>query len=269
MVAKKGRGSNEGKSDYEMPNSEIRIPESITNARMKNEETAGLLFSSFGHSSFVIDSGFGIRNSGFSPPRLSFFPCRPYFPSLMNWLLLALLSVACPIMMLIERSGVRTTLVLNFKGDVKRETRWIAQYGQAVCTVIAAVLVVQLDPRGKKIVVPLLVATFGVSVVATVIKRLVGRVRPARENAGKFLGPSLKHANFRESFPSSHSASAVAMSAVLAHYYPPAAVTFWALAILCAMLRYVLDAHWPSDVLGGVALGYAAAALACQMFTIT
>ena len=69
----------------------------------------------------------------------------------------------------------------------------------------------------------------------------------------------MKHANYRESFPSSHSACAVALSAVLAAWYPQAAGTFWALAIICAALRYLLDAHWPSDVLGGCALGYAIA----------
>ena len=197
------------------------------------------------------------------PFALLCLPCNFFTP--MNWILLASLAVASGILMLIEHAGVRTTLVLNFKGDVKRETRWIAQYGQAVCTLVAAALVIQLDPRKQKAVIPLLVATFGVSVVATVIKRIVGRVRPNRENAGKFLGPSFKHANFRESFPSSHSANAVAMSVILAFLYPPAAITFWTLALLCAGLRYVLDAHWPSDVLGGVALGYAAAVVTWQI----
>ncbi len=182
----------------------------------------------------------------------------------MNWIVFGILAAGCLLMMLIERSGIRTTLVLNFKGDVKRETRFIAQYGQAVCTIIAAVLVFQLDPRRQHAVVPLLVATFGVSALAAGIKRLTGRVRPNRENAGKFLGPSLKHASYRESFPSSHSANAVAMSATLAGLYPHAAVTFWALALLCAGLRYVLDAHWPSDVLGGIALGYIAAELSLR-----
>jgi membrane-associated phospholipid phosphatase len=51
----------------------------------------------------------------------------------------------------------------------------------------------------------------------------------------------------------------VTLTVFLAVLYPQGNVVFWALAILCATLRYLLDAHWPSDVLGGVALGYAVA----------
>ena len=180
-----------------------------------------------------------------------------------HWIAFTALLAASGVMMLLERSGVRTTLTLAFKGDVKRETRFLAQYGQAVCTVVALVLVLQLDrTNGKRVALATAIATFGSSGVATVIKRLTGRVRPDRDGAGTFLGPSFKHANYRESFPSSHSCNAVALSAVLAAAYPPAAATFWTLALACAALRYVLDAHWPSDVLGGVALGYGVARLA-------
>ena len=172
----------------------------------------------------------------------------------------ASLAVLCGTLLAVERAGVRTTLNLSFKGDVKRETRFIAQYGQLVCTVVAVVLVLQLDvARGKRVGLAVAAATAVVSGLCTVVKRLTGRVRPDRENAGRFLGPSWRHANYRESFPSSHSANAVALSAVLAAAYPPAAATFWTLALLCAGLRYVLDAHWPSDVVGGVAAGYLAA----------
>ena len=183
-----------------------------------------------------------------------------------SWTLFLTLLAACGIMMLLEWRGVPTTLLLTFKGDIKRESRWLAQYGQAVCTVVAALLVWQLDHANRHRAVPVLVATFGATLVATVIKKSFSRVRPGRENAGKFLGPSLKHGNYKESFPSSHSACAVALSATLAVMYPPAAVTLWALALGCAVLRYLLDAHWPSDVLGGIALGYGCAHLTLFIF---
>jgi undecaprenyl-diphosphatase len=130
-----------------------------------------------------------------------------------------------------------------------------------VCTVVAALLVWQLDRAHRHYAALVLAAPFATSVAAMLVKRLLSRVRPGRANAGRFLGPSWRHANYKESFPSSHSACAVALSVTLAIMYPQAAVTFWGLALFCAGLRYVLDAHWPSDVLGGIALGYGVAHL--------
>ena len=53
---------------------------------------------------------------------------------------------------------------------------------------------------------------------------------------------------------------------MLATLYPSGAATFWGLAIICALLRYLLDAHWPSDVLGGSAMGYAIAFAVMAVF---
>jgi membrane-associated phospholipid phosphatase len=183
-------------------------------------------------------------------------------------LIVAVLVVLCAVLMLLESRGLKTTLSLTFKGDIKRESRWLAQYGQAVCTAVAVALIWQLDPPHRPQLVPLLAAVIIATLLATGIKRLVSRVRPDRENAGKFLGPSWSHANYRESFPSSHSASAVALSVMLALLYPAAALTFWALALACAALRYLLDAHWPSDVLGGIALGYGIAHAVAWWFAL-
>ncbi|HEY7118846.1 MAG TPA: phosphatase PAP2 family protein [Tepidisphaeraceae bacterium] len=189
----------------------------------------------------------------------------------MNWLILIILLGACALLMLLERLGLPTTLQLHFKGDVKRETRWLVQYGQSVCTPVAALLVYQLDPGGPATrlhrATALVSGVLAASILSMLAKRMLGRVRPGREGAGQFLGPSFKHANHRESFPSSHSACAVALTVFLATWYSAATPTFWGLALTCAALRYVLDAHWPSDVLGGVALGYAcahAALVICQ-----
>ena len=175
--------------------------------------------------------------------------------------ILIVLIAACALLMGLESLGLPTTLALQFKGDIKRETRWLAQYGQFVCTAVVIALVYQLDrpARHQQAAVAILIAVLGTSIISTLVKRILGRIRPGREHAGKFLGPSLKHANYRESFPSSHSACAVALSVMLARLYPQATATFWALALICAVLRYIMDAHWPSDVLGGIALGYALA----------
>src|SRR5947199_3915661 len=108
----------------------------------------------------------------------------------MNWIVLVGLAALCGVLMLLERRGLRTTLHLEMKGDVKRETRWLAQYGQALCTAIVCLLVFQLDrdhPPIRHAWLAILVAVAGTSIVSTVLKRLLSRVRPARENAGKFL----------------------------------------------------------------------------------
>jgi hypothetical protein len=139
----------------------------------------------------------------------------------MNWLLLIILLLACALMMVLEWRGVPTTLQLSFKGDVKRETAFLAQWGQSMATPLAALVVWQLDPTRRRDAVFLIIGVLIASVACFVLKRLLGRVRPNRENAGKFLGPSLKHANYRESFPSSHSACAIALSTFLAYLYPP------------------------------------------------
>ncbi len=181
----------------------------------------------------------------------------------MDATILTVLAVLAGGMMLVERAGAPVVLALNFKGDLKRESRWFAQYGQGACAVVVAMLLWRLDGRklahGLGTWVPVLTAVVVTGVVAVVIKRLVGRVRPGRELAGRFLGPTLKHESYRESFPSSHTASAVAMTFVLARLYPQAAAIFWTLAIICAVIRYLMDAHWPSDVLAGFTLGYAVA----------
>src|SRR5437868_14781631 len=123
----------------------------------------------------------------------------------MNLMVLLVLLIACAALLVLERLGMPTTLALHVKGDIKRESRWLAQYGQAISPVVAAILIYQIDPdvhRRQMGTMALLIATFGAAIAGLVIKRLLGRVRPGRDHAGRFLGPTWRHANWRESFPS-------------------------------------------------------------------
>ncbi len=183
------------------------------------------------------------------------------------WILIVILLLASAVFMAFERSGLPTTLSVSFKGDIKRETRLLAQYGQTVWTILTVILIWQLDRRRAiKIDTALSAAVIVTTTFALVLKRLLGRARPRCEHAGSFLGPSWRHANARESFPSSHSTSAMAYSVVLSAAYPGATATFMTMGIVCAILRYLMDAHWPSDVLAGIALGCAGGAIAVRVF---
>jgi membrane-associated phospholipid phosphatase len=176
------------------------------------------------------------------------------------------LSAGCLASFALERRGVLKALALEFKGDVKRETRWLAQYGQSACTPVVALLVWDFGLPRQAVLI--LLAVGATSLLCAVLKRLFGRVRPGRENAGRFLGPSWRHANYREAFPSSHGACAVALSTVLAALFPGGANVFWGLAVACAALRYLLDAHWLSDVLAGCTIGYLVAHAAIALFPV-
>ncbi len=137
-----------------------------------------------------------------------------------------------------------------------------------IVVVLALVLtVVDLLWRGnRRTFLFLLVVLGGMELAQLGVKDLVGRVRPTLDPAAARLGPS---------FPSGHSATAAAFYAATAliigralrrpvrHVVIAAAV---AIAVGVAASRVLLDLHWLSDVVGGLALGWAWFALCAVVF---
>jgi membrane-associated phospholipid phosphatase len=110
--------------------------------------------------------------------------------------------------------------------------------------------------RNRWIPAFLLVVTLGDSIVTNTVKEIVARARPAIDPVAATLGPS---------FPSGHTSTAAAFFAALALLAgrrrtagTRAALVGVAvgIAVAVACSRVMLDLHWTSDVVAGLALGW-------------
>lgn len=149
--------------------------------------------------------------------------------------------------------------------------RAITEFGDIRIVVALAVLLALFDlyrpfGRGRWAFAFLVVVLVGMELAQLGIKGLVGRIRPALVPEAASLGPS---------FPSGHSATAAAFYAAAAliigrRLSKPArqvvAAAAVAVAVGVAASRVFLDLHWLSDVVGGLALGWAWFALCAVVF---
>lgn len=176
-----------------------------------------------------------------------------------------------------------TALVVATDGDIGLDTavaRWadrhasgwstdalqvVTRLGAGTTVLVAAVLLAIADrvvTARRSTAWYLLLVVFGEDVLSTVLKDSVDRARPGLNPIAATLNPS---------FPSGHSSSAAAFWAAAAivalAWVPPGrrpllAGGAVAVAVAVAVSRVMLDVHWVTDVLAGLALGWAWA-LAC------
>ncbi|MET0628070.1 MAG: phosphatase PAP2 family protein [Acidimicrobiia bacterium] len=133
--------------------------------------------------------------------------------------------------------------------------------------VVVTVGVIEMIRRPSRwLPVFLVVVALGQPTVTNTIKDLLDRVRPTIDAGAASLGPS---------FPSGHSAGAAACFAALAlvvgrgrsrrtHAALAGVAVF--IAVSVASSRVLLGVHWLSDVIGGLALGWAWFALCALAF---
>lgn len=136
----------------------------------------------------------------------------------------------------------------------------ITELGGTWVVVVAAVAVgaVEIARTRSRWVVPFLLAVMlGGTLLTEAIKQLVDRARPELEPVAATLGPS---------FPSGHSSTAAASWAAFAlvagrwwgpRAWPALASGAVGIAVAVAVSRVLLDVHWLTDVLAGLALGWA------------
>lgn len=128
----------------------------------------------------------------------------------------------------------------------------------APATIIATALVARRQADRDR-VLPLIGSVAGAALASVILKRMVRRSRPRPKS-----GPL----NEKPSFPSGHATRASAAALVIAYVLvrermvPRSVALPVAIAIAAAagVSRAYADAHWTTDVVGGWALGGAAAA---------
>jgi len=166
----------------------------------------------------------------------------------------------------------------NPGGDLARELTVLGQFGAPASVLIAAYLIWRLDPPRRPRLVDWGVA-YGIGwLVVQGAKILIGRPRPRFEDPGYFAtlfgayplgdGRGVRYpwelwADINAdlwSMPSSHSSAAMIMAVALAAMYPRLRAFGLVLAALVGLSRIMFRAHWPTDVVAGLAIGYAVAA---------
>jgi membrane-associated phospholipid phosphatase len=100
--------------------------------------------------------------------------------------------------------------------------------------------------------------------VISVGKRWIGRVRPSE--AGAFAYHPFSWVSDYASFPSGHSAAAFSALVAIGAIFPRARSVLWIYAVVIAISRVVIEAHYPSDVIVGAVVGAFGAILVREWF---
>ncbi len=102
------------------------------------------------------------------------------------------------------------------------------------------------------------------ALVGSVVKRLIGRVRPSAE--APFAYQPFSWRPDYASLPSGHTITAFAALVAIGVLFPRARPFLWVFAITIAVSRIVVSAHFPSDVIAGAAFGAFGAILVREWF---
>jgi membrane-associated phospholipid phosphatase len=89
--------------------------------------------------------------------------------------------------------------------------------------------------------------------LVTIVKRLIGRVRPSV--VGPFAYVPFSWRPDYASMPSGHATTAFAVAVAIGALWPRARPLLWLYALVIAASRVIIAAHYPSDVIAGACVG--------------
>lgn len=156
-------------------------------------------------------------------------------------------------------SGKRLAWLHGFLGSME-------PFGQPTAILMTAGAILLCSWRLRPGVPRLVAASLGAGLMADLCKLLVSRVRPrAFDWSGTALAtfheflPGLGKGSSHQSFPSSHTATAMGFGLALATMFPEGRWLFMTATTLVALQRVEAGAHYLSDTCWGAAVGYGVA----------
>jgi membrane-associated phospholipid phosphatase len=100
-----------------------------------------------------------------------------------------------------------------------------------------------------------------------IVKRAIGRARPRYfTDSGVLSFNPFSMDSYYASFPSGHAATVGAVAGVVVLFFPRTRYAVIPVAIWVASTRAIVGAHYPSDIVSGLAFGFGAAVLTAIVF---
>ncbi|MBM3999580.1 MAG: phosphatase PAP2 family protein [Planctomycetes bacterium] len=153
------------------------------------------------------------------------------------------------------------------RGDLRRLVNLSEVFGYGLSAMLIVATAMVLDRRGWRVGWRLAATTFGSGLASNLLKTLIARHRPSAADLSAGVGDTFQGwlpmmtrpgdwGYSLQSFPSSHTATAVGLAAGLAVLYPRGRFLFLLFAAGAALQRVASSAHFASDCFFGAAVAW-------------
>lgn len=158
----------------------------------------------------------------------------------------------------------QTYTAINNLPDALAPFVWVPMQFGSLTSPLAIGSVAYVTTRRSDPAVSIIAAGVTAWIAAKVVKKVVGRGRPFDSDPHTSLRLGTDTIGSL-GFVSGHAAVAMAVASVLSrHTSPTLGTAFYGLACLAGVSRVYVGAHWPIDVIGGLALGILADEITLQ-----